>query len=272
MTAFGQPLLVLAAAVDVPTPLPDGCECLVLHEDFSIGPLQDADAIDAQWRTSWWNQLHWAQRWQPDADERWLHDYWRARKRLLQALAARQTLWVRQPQSAGDWLLLAMLAEQQHAPAQLYLLDPATAQPRLLAPDERTVLISGWQYWRQHADGLRRWQDGVVVELLTNALDHAVLAALLKHRGKCRCHSWLPHCSRIGKRCCLPPGWRGACSSWPLPGSWRAVTRMWRRCHGWHAARPWRSASNRALPRRAVAARRWCRIGVFMLQMSRHEC
>lgn len=178
MTAFGQPLLVLAAAVDVPTPLPDGCECLVLHEDFSIGPLQDADAIDAQWRTSWWNQLHWAQRWQPDADERWLHDYWRARKRLLQALAARQTLWVRQPQSAGDWLLLAMLAEQQHAPAQLYLLDPATAQPRLLGPDERAVLISGWQYWRQHADGLRRWQDGVVVELPANALDHAVLAAL----------------------------------------------------------------------------------------------
>ncbi|WP_137009137.1 DUF3658 domain-containing protein [Aquitalea aquatilis] len=209
MTASGQVLHVVQggnAAALLRQVLADA-EVLAFEEDFSHGPLADADTIDPQLRMAWWNRIWWSHTWWPDIDQQFQLAWWQSRKRLFRALSEQQPLCVWLGNTVHDQLMLAMLAANAH-PDQLLTvqelagqvasrhngfyavamctvaeLQPLLARPRTLLASERAQRIALWRHWQQHANGWRGQIDGQLQDYPAAHFD-ARLLALLREQGE----------------------------------------------------------------------------------------
>jgi hypothetical protein len=209
VTAIGQVLHVVqggTAAALLRQLLADG-EVLSFEEDFSHGPLADADTIDPQLRMAWWNRIWWSHTWWPDIDQQFQLAWWQSRKRLFRALSEQQPLYVWLGNTVHDQLMLAMLAANAHPDQPLTVLElagqvpsshngfyavamcsaaelqPLIARPRPLLASERAQLIAMWRHWQQHANG---WRGHIDSQLQDYPADHfdARLLALLRQQGE----------------------------------------------------------------------------------------
>ena len=176
-------------------------EVLPFIEDLSAGPLLDADAIDQGLRLAWHQQLLQAQPWLPEYEDDWLRRHQASRKALLRLLERPRPLTVWQGRNAGDHLTLALLAEQLPAGCPLTVvsvpeprwppneslaewsvamlplerLAAAASQARPLTASERRALAAQWRHWREHGQGLRRWQGQDLVEAPLERYDSLLL-------------------------------------------------------------------------------------------------
>ncbi len=177
-------------------------EVLEVVEDFSHGPLADADAIDPQARVAWWNRLWWSMRWLPDIDEAFLQAYWQCRKRLFLAFGQRQPLCLWLGDGAHDRLLLDMACAHAHASQPLSVVEvsgkvaashhghvalgmydedalrPLLSEARLLSVAERECHAAEWAYWQEAGRGWRELTGQAISELAADCFDDALLAAL----------------------------------------------------------------------------------------------
>lgn len=209
MTASSQALHVVQGgnAADLLRQLLADDEVLAFEEDFSHGPLADADTIDPQLRMAWWNRLWWAHSWWPDIDQQFQLAWWQCRKRLFRALSEQQPLCVWLGNTVHDQLMLAMLVANAHPDQVLTVLEvagrvtsshngfyavamcaaaelqPLAATPRTLCGAECAQLIATWRHWQQHAHGWRGLVDGQLHDYPADHFD-ARLLALLRQQGE----------------------------------------------------------------------------------------
>ncbi|WP_199053242.1 DUF3658 domain-containing protein [Aquitalea sp. ASV15] len=206
MTSSGQALHVVQgdAAAALLRQLALAGEVLAFAEDFSHGPLADADTMDPQLRMAWWNRIWWSQPWWPDIDQQFQLAWWQCRKRLFRALSERQPLCIWLGNTVHDQLMLAMLAANAHADQLLMVQElagqvtschngcyavamchAAELQPlsaRLLPAAERARLAATWSHWQQHAQGWRGQMNGQLHDYPADHFD-ARLLALLRQEG-----------------------------------------------------------------------------------------
>lgn len=190
-----------SAAQALRTLLP-GDEVLEVVEDFSHGPLADADAIDPQARVAWWNRIWWSMRWLPDIDEAFLKDYWHCRKQLFRVFAQRAPLCLWLGDGAHDRLLLAMVCAHAHASQPVMLVEvsgkvavhrhghvalgmcdedalrPLLGTAHLLSADARERHAAEWEYWQQGGQGWREMDGQAIRECAADCFDAALLAQL----------------------------------------------------------------------------------------------
>lgn len=193
-----------SAAQALRTLLP-GDEVLEVVEDFTHGPLADADAIDPQVRVAWWNRIWWSMRWLPDIDEAFLKDYWHCRKQLFRVFAQRQPLCLWLGDSAHEQLLLAMVCAHAHASQPLSLVEasgkvvvqykghvamgmcgqqdqqdiqPLIGTARPIEQAERQRHAAAWEHWQQVGAGWRELRDGQLSETGADCFDAPLLDVL----------------------------------------------------------------------------------------------
>lgn len=209
MTASSQVLQVVQGgkAADLLRQVLAAEEVLAFEEDFSHGPLADADTMDPQLRMAWWNRIWWSQPWWPDIDQQFQLAWWQCRKRLFRALSERQPLCIWLGNTVHDQLMLAMLAANAHPDQPLAVLDvagqvasshhgvyavamcdaaelqPLATTARTLHTAERVQLIAMWRHWQQHAKGWRGQVDGQLHDYPADHFD-AGLLALSRQQGE----------------------------------------------------------------------------------------
>jgi hypothetical protein len=173
-------------------------EVLEVVEDFTHGPLADADTIDPQARVAWWNRIWWSQRWLPDIDEVFLKNYWHCRKQLFRVFALRQPLRLWLGDGAHDRLLLAMVCAHAHASQPLSVVDvsgrvagpvalglcgedvlrPLLSSAQLLSVAERKRHAAEWAHWQEVGRGWRELVGPELCECAADCFDDALLAEL----------------------------------------------------------------------------------------------